>query len=149
MALVDEINNDIKVAMKAKAKETLEALRAVKSALLLAASEKGADGNVSEDAGITVLQRLVKQRKEAADAYNGQDRADLADAEMQQASVIETYLPAQLSEEEVAEIVDDIITQTGASSMKDMGKVMGMTTQKLAGKADNKLVSNLVKAKLG
>ena len=149
MALVDEINNDIKVAMKAKAKETLEALRAVKSALLLAASEKGADGNVSEDAGITVLQRLVKQRKEAADAYNGQDRADLADAEMQQASVIETYLPAQLSEEEVAKIVDDIITQTGASSMKDMGKVMGMTTQKLAGKADNKLVSNLVKAKLG
>ena len=149
MALVDEINNDIKVAMKAKAKETLEALRAVKSALLLAASEKGADGNVTEDAGITVLQRLVKQRKEAADAYNGQDRADLADAEMQQASVIETYLPAQLSEEEVAKIVDDIITQTGASSMKDMGKVMGMTTQKLAGKADNKLVSNLVKAKLG
>ncbi|MFT6138166.1 MAG: hypothetical protein ACJASM_002704 [Salibacteraceae bacterium] len=149
MALVDEINNDIKVAMKAKAKETLEALRAVKSALLLAASEKGADGNVSEDAGITVLQRLVKQRKEAADAYNGQDRADLADAEMQQASVIETYLPAQLSEEEVAKIVDDIITQTGASSMKDMGKVMGMTAQKLAGKADNKLVSNLVKAKLG
>ena len=149
MALVDEINNDIKVAMKAKAKETLEALRAVKSALLLAASEKGANGNVSEDAGITVLQRLVKQRKEAADAYNGQNRADLAGAEMQQASVIETYLPAQLSEEEVAEIVDDIITQTGASSMKDMGKVMGMTTQKLAGKADNKLVSNLVKAKLG
>jgi uncharacterized protein YqeY len=149
MALVDEINNDIKVAMKAKAKETLEALRAVKSALLLAASEKGADGNVSEDAGITVLQRLVKQRKEAADAYNGQDRADLADAEMQQASVIETYLPAQLSEEEVAKIVDDIITQTGASSMKDMGKVMGMTAQKLSGKADNKLVSNLVKAKLG
>ena len=149
MALVDEINNDIKVAMKAKAKETLEALRAVKSALLLAASEKGANGNVSEDAGITVLQRLVKQRKEAADAYNGQDRADLADAEMQQASVIETYLPAQLSEEEVAKIVDDIITQTGASSMKDMGKVMGMTAQKLAGKADNKLVSNLVKAKLG
>ena len=149
MALVDEINNDIKVAMKAKAKETLEALRAVKSALLLAASEKGADGNVSEDAGITVLQRLVKQRKEAADAYNGQNRADLADVEMQQVSVIETYLPAQLSEEEVAEIVDDIITQTGASSMKDMGKVMGMTAQKLAGKADNKLVSNLVKAKLG
>jgi uncharacterized protein YqeY len=95
------------------------------------------------------LQRWVKQRKEAADAYNGQDRADLADAEMQQASVIETYLPAQLSEEEVAKIVDDIITQTGASSMKDMGKVMGMTAQKLAGKADNKLVSNLVKAKLG
>ena len=149
MALVDEINNDIKVAMKAKAKETLEALRAVKSALLLTASEKGADGNVSEDAGILVLQRLVKQRKEAADAYNGQDRGDLADAEMQQASVIETYLPAQLSEEEVAKIVDDIITQTGASSMKDMGKVMGMTAQKLAGKADNKLVSNLVKAKLG
>jgi len=149
MALVDEINNDIKVAMKAKAKETLEALRAVKSALLLAASEKGADGNVSEDAGILVLQRLVKQRKEAADAYNGQKRSDLADAEMQQASVIETYLPAQLSEEEVAKIVDDIITQTGASSMKDMGRVMGMTAQKLAGKADNKLVSNLVKAKLG
>lgn len=149
MALVDDINSDIKEAMKAKAKDKLEALRAVKSALLLAASEKGADGNVSEDAGISVLQRLVKQRKEAADAYKGQNRADLADVEIQQASVIEKYLPAQLSEDEVAQIVEDIIAQTGASSMKDMGKVMGMASQKLAGKADNKMVSGLVKAKLG
>ncbi|MAZ38254.1 GatB/YqeY domain-containing protein [Salibacteraceae bacterium] len=148
MALVDDINNDIKAAMKAKAKDKLEALRAVKSALLLAASEKGADGHVSDDAGIVVLQRLVKQRKEAADAYNGQNRADLADMEMQQAGVIEKYLPAQLSEDEVAKIVEDIIAQTGASSMKDMGKVMGMASQQLAGKADNKLVSGLVKAKL-
>ncbi len=149
MALTDEINNDIKEAMKAKAKDKLEALRAVKSALLLAASEKGADGNVSEDAGIVVLQRLVKQRKEAAEAYNGQNRADLADIEMQQAAVIEKYLPAQLSKEEVASIIEEIITQTGASSMKDMGKVMGMASAQLAGKADNKMVSTLVKAKLG
>ncbi len=149
MALTDAINNDIKAAMKAKDKEKLEALRAVKSALLLAASEKGADGNVSDDAGIAVLQRLVKQRKEAADAYKGQNRADLAEVELQQAAVIEKYLPAQLSEAEVTEIIESIITQTGAASMKDMGKVMGMASKKLAGQADNKMVSSIVKSKLG
>ena len=96
MALVDLINDDIKVAMRAKAKEDLEALRAVKSALLLAATDKGSDGTVSEEAGILVLQKLVKQRKEAADSYLSQSRQDLADVEINQAKIIEKYLPAQV-----------------------------------------------------
>lgn len=148
MALTDDINRDIKEAMKAKDKDKLAALRAVKSALLLAASEKGADGSVSDDAGIMVLQQLVKQRKEAAEAYTGQNRDDLAQVELDQAKVIETYLPAQLSEDEVRSIIADIIAQTGANSMKDMGKVMGMASQKLAGQADNKMVASIVKSSL-
>ncbi len=148
MALIDDINQDIKEAMKAKDKDKLAALRAVKSALLLAASEKGADGAVSDDAGIAVLQRLVKQRKEAAEAYNGQNRDDLAQVELDQAKVIEAYLPAQLSEDEVRGIIADIIAKTGANSMKDMGKVMGMASQKLAGQADNKMVASIVKSTL-
>lgn len=148
MALIDDINQDIKEAMKAKDKDKLAALRAVKSALLLAASEKGADGAVSDDAGIAVLQRLVKQRKESAEAYNGQNRDDLAQVELDQAKVIEAYLPAQLSEDEVRGIIADIIAKTGANSMKDMGKVMGMASQKLAGQADNKMVASIVKSTL-
>lgn len=148
MTLVEKINNDVKEAMKAKQKDKLAALRAVKSALLLAATEKGNDGEVSEDAGIKVLQKLVKQRKEAADAYNSQNRADLAQEELDQAAVIEAYLPAQMSQEEVEQGVKEIIAQTGASSMKDMGKVMGMASSKFAGQADNKLVSQIVKSLL-
>ena len=149
MALVDLINNDIKVAMKAKAKEDLEALRAVKSALLLAATDKGVSGEVSEEAGILMLQKLVKQRKEAADAYISQNRADLAEVELNQAAIIEKYLPEQLSEDKIREIVQKAITATGASTMKDMGKVIGMISSELAGKADNKLVSQIVKSFLG
>ena len=149
MALVDLINDDIKVAMRAKAKEDLEALRAVKSALLLAATDKGSDGTVSEEAGILVLQKLVKQRKEAADSYLSQSRQDLADVEINQAKIIEKYLPAQMSEEEVRNAVSSAIASTGASSMKEMGKVMGVLSKDLAGKADNKLVSQIVKELLG
>ena len=149
MALVDLINADIKVAMRAKAKEDLDALRAVKSALLLAATDKGSDGSVSEEAGILVLQKLVKQRKEAADSYLSQNRQDLADVEINQAKIIEKYLPAQMSEEEIRNAVSAAIATTGASSMKEMGKVMGVLSKDLAGKADNKLVSQIVKELLG
>lgn len=149
MVLVDLINEDIKVAMRAKAKEDLDALRAVKSALLLAATDKGSDGSVSEEAGILVLQKLVKQRKEAADSYLSQNRQDLADVEINQAKIIEKYLPAQMSEEEIRNAVSAAIATTGASSMKEMGKVMGVLSKDLAGKADNKLVSQIVKELLG
>ncbi|MBD79255.1 MAG: glutamyl-tRNA amidotransferase [Crocinitomicaceae bacterium] len=147
MPLVDQVNNDIKAAMKAREKDKLAALRAVKSALLLAATEKGNDGT-SEEAEIKMLQKQVKQRKEAAAAYESQGRQDLAQEELDQAKVIEAYLPAQMSEDDVIAIIDDVIAQTGASSMKDMGKVMGMASGKLAGKADNKMVAQVVKSRL-
>lgn len=145
MALVEQINADIKAAMLAKEKDKLESLRAVKSALLLAASEKGAEGEVSDDAGIKVLQRLVKQRKEAADIFTKEGRDDLAQVEMAQAEVIGVYLPEQMGEEEVRAAVQAIIEETGASSPADMGKVMGPAMGKLGGKADGKLVSDVVK----
>ena len=148
MALVEQINNDIKAAMKAREKDKLAALRAVKSALLLVASEKGNNGDVSEEAGIKLLQKLVKQRKESAEAFQGQDREDMADEELGQAEVIETYLPAQMSEDGVTAIIDSVIATTGASTMKDMGKVMGMASVKLAGKADNKMVAQVIKSRL-
>ncbi|UTW64331.1 GatB/YqeY domain-containing protein [bacterium SCSIO 12741] len=148
MTLAEQVNADIKDAMKAKEREKLDALRAVKSALLLAATEKGANNEVSEEAGIQVIQRLIKQRNEAAEAYLGQNRQDLADVELAQVKVIEKYMPEQLSEEEVEEGLKSIIAETGASSMKDMGKVMGMATKKFSGKADNKLVSQLVRKML-
>lgn len=145
MTLTEQINADIKSAMLAKEKEKLEALRAVKSALLLAGTEKGAAGEVSEEDGIKLLQKLVKQRKEAADIYLKQGRNDLADPELFQASVIEKYLPAQMSEEEVKAVLQQIITQVGASSPADTGKVMGAAMGKLQGKADGKMISGLVK----
>ena len=148
MALVEQINNDIKAAMKAREKDKLAALRAVKSALLLVASEKGNNGDVSEEAGIKLLQKLVKQRKESAEAFQGQYREDMADEELGQAEVIETYLPAQMSEDGVTAIIDSVIATTGANTMKDMGKVMGMASVKLAGKADNKMVAQVIKSRL-
>ena len=145
MTLTEQINADIKAAMLAKEKEKLEALRAVKSALLLAATEKGASGGVSEEEGLKALQKLVKQRKDAASIYQEQNRMDLAEPELFQASIIEAYLPEQISEDEVKAILSEIITETGASGMGDMGKVMGQAMGKLQGKADGKLISNLVK----
>lgn len=148
MSLTDKINADIKSAMLAKEKEKLAALRAVKSALLLEATKDGS-GEVSEDAGQKILQKLLKQRKESADLYIEQGRQDLADEELAQAKFIEPYLPAQLSEEEIKAEVNATINELGASSMADMGKVMGVITQKLAGKADGKLISQLVREALG
>ncbi len=149
MSLELKINEDIKQAMLSKNKEKLEALRAIKSALLLAKSEKGGDGTVDEDAEIKILQKLVKQRRETAEIYNSKNRKDLADVETFQADIIQVYLPEQMSDEELTNIVKAVIAETGASSIKDMGKVMGLASKKLAGKADNKAISEKVKLLLG
>ncbi len=148
MNLSKQVMEAMKVAMKAKDALTLQALRSVKSAILLAQTETGAKDTLSEADELKILQKLVKQRKDSAAIYNEQGRADLADPEMAEAAVIEQFLPEQLSEEEVAKVVDEVIAQTGASSMKDMGKVMGMTNAKLAGKADGKTISGIVKERL-
>ena len=147
--LEEKINQDIKQAMLAKKKEELESLRAIKSALLLLKTSKDAvDGKVSESIEIATLQKLVKQRREAADIYVQQGRQDLADDELSQAAIIERYLPKQLSHEEIEEAVKAIIAEVGATSPKDMGKVMGAASKKFAGKADNKVVSEIVKGLL-
>ena len=146
MSLETKIAIDLKTAMLNKDRETLEALRAIKSAILLEKTSKTAtDGELTEATEISMLQRLIKQRKEAAEIYKSQNRQDLYDAEMFQVSVIEKYLPAQLSAEEVEKALKDIIAQVGATSPRDMGKVMGVASKQFAGKADNKTVSEIVK----
>ena len=150
MELEKLINNDLKDAMRAKDKRKLEALRAIKAALLLEKTGKDvADGEIPETVEIKLLQKLVKQRKESAIIYREQNRGDMAEEEEYQASIIEKYLPEQMSEEEIAAVVKKIVEDTGASGMKDMGRVMGMASKQLAGKADNKLVSTIVKGLLG
>ena len=147
MSLEEKINADIKVAMLAKEKEKLEALRAVKSAVLLAKSEKiGVE--LSEEIELKLLQKLVKQRRDAAEIYKQQSRSDLADSELFQADVIEYYLPDQLSPDEVRVVLKQIASEIGVASMKDMGKLIGAASQKLAGSADGKLISTLVKEML-
>ncbi len=148
MTLTDKINEDIKKAMLAREKDKLEALRAVKSALLLAMTSEGG-GEITEDTEIKLLQKLVKQRRESALIYEGQNRADLADAEKFQADIISNYLPSQLSPDELKSVIKKIIEETGAVGIKDMGKVMASASQQLAGKADNKTISILVKELLG
>jgi hypothetical protein len=145
MSLVDRINADIKTAMLAKDAEKLDAIRAIKAALLLAYSS---GEPVTEDTEIKLLQKLIKQRREAADIFAAQNREDLASHDRFQAGVIETYLPAQMSEDEIRVVVKDIIAQAGATSIKDMGKVMGMAAKAFAGKADNKTVSEIIKQAL-
>lgn len=149
MTLTEQINADIKSAMLAKEKEKLEALRAVKSAILMAATEKGAGDGMSDDAEIKMLQKLVKQRREAAEIFNGQGRADLAEVEEKQAEWISVYLPKQLTEEELRAELSAIIAEVGASSIADLGKVMGAASKKLAGRADGKAISTNVKSLLG
>lgn len=144
MNLEEKINADIKAAMLAKEKDKLEALRAVKSAILLAKTEKGNEA-IAEEAEIKLLQKLVKQRKETAEIYKTQNRQDLADVELLQASFIEKYLPEQIDVTQLQEIIKNIIQQCGANSVKDMGKVMGLASKQLAGKADNKAISEIVK----
>lgn len=139
---------EMKAAMKAKDSNKLEALRAVKSAILLAqTSGSGAEG-LTEDEELKLLQKLVKQRKESAEIYKEQGREDLAQPELDQAAVIEEFLPEQLSEEEIERKVEEIIANSGASGMQDMGKVMGMASKELTGKADGKTISAIVKRKL-
>ncbi|WP_271424373.1 GatB/YqeY domain-containing protein [Aequorivita sinensis] len=148
MSLQDKVMEAMKAAMKSKDTQSLEALRSVKSALLLAQTETGSKQEISEEEGIKILQKQVKQRKDSAAIYKEQGREDLAEPELLQAKVIEQFLPKQLSVEEVSKIVDGIITETGASSMADMGKVMGIASGKLAGKADGKTISTVVKSRL-
>lgn len=145
MSLKQQIDNDIKKAMLAKNKEELEALRSVKSLILLAETEKGGAGDISSDAENKLLMKAAKQRKESADIFVQQNRKDLADRELFQLEVISRYLPKQLSEDEIRAAVQSIIQETGAKGPQDMGKVMGVATKKLAGQADGKVISDLVK----
>ena len=145
MATLNNLTTEIKEAMKAKNVLALEALRAIKSAVLLLKSEVGASEELTEDQGIKLLQKLVKQRRDSATIFREQNRVDLAEPEEAQAEIIAKFLPEQLSEEEVKSLIEAIISQTGATSMKDMGKVMGMASKQLAGKADGKTISTLVK----
>lgn len=149
MSLEVQINNDIKQAMLNKDKAVLESLRAIKSAILLLKTGKDAqNGEVSEATEVAMLQKLVKQRREAADIFVQQNRQDLADDELFQAGIIERYLPKQLSRDEIEAEVKKIIAELGASSPKDMGRVMGQASKHFAGKADNRVVSEIVKTLL-
>src|SRR5690606_2627704 len=132
----------------AKDNKRLRGLRAIKAALLLAKTEKGAAEELTEDAEIKVLQRLVKQRKESAEIYQQQNRQDLYDIEMEEMEVIEYFLPKQMDREELTAFIQQLISEVGAAGMKDMGKVMGLANQRLAGKADGKTISEVVKALL-
>ncbi len=146
MELEKLINEDIKQAMINKDKDKLEALRSIKAALLLEKTGKDVSGGVIPDSvELKMLQRLVKQRRESAEIYKTQGRPDLAEPEIFQASIIEKYLPEQMSEEDLLAIVQKVITDTGASSSKDMGKVMGIASKLVAGKADNKMISEIIK----
>lgn len=144
MTLEEKINSAITTAMKAREKDKLDALRAVKSSLLLLFTEKG-DKNISQEAEISLLQRLVKQRKESAEMYKNQNRTELYEKEIFEATIIEAYLPAQLSEEELRSEISDIISEMGTPTIKEMGKVIGIANAKLKGKAEGKLIASIVK----
>lgn len=146
MSLEQQINQDIKTAMIAKDSARLRGLRAIKAAILLAKTEKAGIEELGQDAEIKVLQKLVKQRKESGDIYKTQGREDLYQIEFEEQQVIEAYLPKQLDRDAVEVIIRTIIEETGATGIKDMGKVMGIANQKLAGQADGKTISELVKS---
>ena len=148
MGLLENISSSIVKAMKNKNNDELESLRAIKSALLLAKTQKNSGGEISEADEIKILQKLVKQRKESAEIYSNQDRLELAELEINQAKVIEKFLPKQLDHSEIEKIISEIIDQSGALGMKDMGKVMGIASSQLSGKADGKTISNIVRSKL-
>src|SRR6187399_1569514 len=145
MSLRQQIDNDIKKAMLAKNKEELDALRSIKSMILLAETEKGGSGDVSSDTENKLLMKAAKQRKESADIFQQQNRKDLADKELAQLEIINQYLPKQLSTEELEGEVKKVIAEVGAKGPQDMGKVMGVATKKFAGQADGKIISELVK----
>ncbi|MBC8047542.1 MAG: GatB/YqeY domain-containing protein [Fimbriimonadaceae bacterium] len=145
MNVFDQVNEDMKSAMKNKEEGRLRGLRGIKSALLLAKTEKGAADILTPEKEIQVLQKLVKQRKESYDIYVQQNRKDLADAEAEEIVVIEKYLPKQMDESELRNILSGIISKIGAAGPQDMGKVMGAATKELAGKADGKMISQIVK----
>jgi len=148
MALQDKIDQDIKSAMLAKDNVRLRGLRAIKAAILLAKTEKGPAEALSEETEIKVLQKLAKQRKESAEIYQQQNRDDLYQIEMEELAVIEDFLPKQLAREEIESTVRQLIAETGATGPKDMGKVMGLANQRLAGRADGRTISEIAKALL-
>ncbi|QJD94681.1 GatB/YqeY domain-containing protein [Mucilaginibacter robiniae] len=145
MSLITKIDQDIKQAMLGKQEVKLRGLRAIKSALLLARTEKGASEEISEETETRVLQKLVKQRKESADIYQAQNRPDLYQIEADEMEVIESYLPKQMDRSEIETYLKELIGRVGATSVKDMGKVMGTANKELAGKADGKTISEVVK----
>ena len=145
MTLAEKINEDIKAAMLAKDAKKLEALRAIKSGLLILKTSKGAGGTIPQDLEMGLLKKLVKQRKESAAIYREKGRIELAEEEEFQASIIEKYLPEQISGDALKQEVQQIIAEVGAESMKDMGRVMGIASKKFAGQADNKEISMIVK----
>jgi uncharacterized protein YqeY len=149
MSLITQIDQDIKLAMLAKQPDRLQGLRAIKSALLLAKTEKGAADELTAEAEIKVLQKLVKQRKESADIYKAQNRDDLYQIEIAEMLVIEPYLPQQMTRFEIEGYLQELIGRIGATSIQDMGRVMGMANKELAGKADGRAISEIVKQLLG
>ena len=145
MGLFEKVSEDIKAAMLARDKMRLEALRGIKKEFLEAKTAKGSDGELSDETAVRILSKMVKQRRESAQIYNEQNRSDLAQEELAQAAVIEEYLPKQLSDEELAAALKEIIGRVGATSQKEMGKVMGVATKELAGKAEGKTISAKVR----
>lgn len=149
MNLFDQVSEDIKKAMLAQDKVAMDTLRGIKKEFLEAKTAKGNNGELSDEQAVKILQKMVKQRKESAEMYNSANRQELAENEMAQVAIIEKYLPAQMSEEELVHTLQEIIAQTSASSMKEMGKVMGIASKQLAGKADGRIISEKVKQLLG
>ena len=145
MELEKLINDDIKATMLARDSKKLDALRAIKAALLLEKTKEGTTGEIPDSIELKLLQKLVKQRKESAEIFYNAGRSDLAENDLFEASIIEKYLPKQLPEDEVRKIILRIIAETGAASMKEMGKIMGIANTELSGKADNKMISTIVK----
>lgn len=148
MSLESKLMPDLKAAMKAKDQAALRSIRAIKAAILILKTD-GTGKEIDEATEIKILQKLVKQRKDSLEIYEKQGREDLAVTEREEIAVIEKYLPAQMGEDEIKSIIEGIIGQVGATSMKDMGKVMGMANQKMAGQADGKTIASVVKALLG
>lgn len=145
MAFLDVISEEIKKAMLAKDKVRLEALRGIKKELLEARTAKGAPEEITDEATVAIMQKMVKQRKESAEIYASQNRSDLAEPELEQIKVIQQFLPAQLTDEELTAIIKEIIAETGAASIKEMGKVMAVATKRLAGRAEGRVVSEKVR----
>jgi len=148
MNFQDQLNSKLKSAMREKNKVALESLRAIKSAMLLLQTQSGAKETPDDNEITKLLQKLVKQRKESASIYREQGRVDLAELEEAQISIISQFLPEQLSPEEVEKVIDEVIQLVGATTMKDMGKVMGMANKKIAGKADGKIIAEIIKKRL-
>ena len=149
MTIFDTISNAIKEAMKAQDKVALATLRNIKKVLLEAKTAPGANDTVIDEAAIKIIQKLVKQGRESAELYQSQNRTDLAAEELAQVAIMEKYLPEQMSEEEIANAVKEIIAELGVSTPQEMGKVMGVATKRLAGKADGRIISGIVKSILG